>query len=288
MKATPSPLRHSGGAARALLSCRRGSPTACKAPYYRGHHRGHAVSCARSAASMTRFARAARRFDRPSRAASSARRAPPPGHRPACAGAGMGALAQAGRCRVLRQIILDTITFTMPRGPRGTSKQERAPRRGHRPLGARASRPLVPPACPRYADAGLPIAAAPPEPGHYGRPVPAGPPERGRLARFCNEPRARLPPASGGSRPTGARPSRPGARASRPLFTEPPPGSRRSRACRARRRVVADRRHAAETTIADAALRDAAVKRLRMDGRRGDGEPARSSSLVPRSSPLFS
>jgi hypothetical protein len=43
--------------------------------------------------------------------------------------------------------------------------------------------------------------------------------------------------------------------------------------------VVADRRHAAETTIADAALRDAAVKRLRRDGKRGDGSP-----LFPRSS----
>jgi hypothetical protein len=52
--------------------------------------------------------------------------------------------------------------------------------------------------------------------------------------------------------------------------------------------VLDARRHAADTTIADAALRDAAAKRLRRDGERGDGEPARSSFLVPRSSPLFS
>jgi hypothetical protein len=47
---------------------------------------------------------------------------------------------------------------------------------------------------------------------------------------------------------------------------------------------VADRRHAAETTIADAALRDDAATRLRRDGKRGDGEPARSSFLFPLSS----
>jgi hypothetical protein len=69
-----------------------------------------------------------------------------------------------------------------------------------------------------------------------------------------------------------------------PAFQRTAPGSRRSRACRARRRGVAARRHAAETTIADPARRDDAATRLRRDGKRGDGEPARSSFLVPRSS----
>jgi hypothetical protein len=45
--------------------------------------------------------------------------------------------------RVLRQHIVNTIAFTMPRGPRATTKPKHAPRRGHRPLGARASRPLT-------------------------------------------------------------------------------------------------------------------------------------------------
>jgi hypothetical protein len=62
------------------------------------------------------------------------------------------------------------------------------------------------------------------------------------------------------------------------------PGSRRSRACRERHRRVADRRHAAEPTIADAARRDAAAKRLRGDGERDDGEPALFSFLFPLSS----
>jgi hypothetical protein len=38
-----------------------------------------------------------------------------------------------------------------------------------------------------------------------------------------------------------------------------------------RRRVVDDRRHEVATTIADAALRDAAAKRLRGDGKRDEG-----------------
>jgi hypothetical protein len=50
--------------------------------------------------------------------------------------------------------------------------------------------------------------------------------------------------------------------------------------------VVADRRHAAETTIADAALRDDAATRLRRDGKRVAGEGR--ALLVARSSPLFS
>jgi hypothetical protein len=174
------------------------------------------------------------------------------------------------------------------RAERATSKQHRAPRWADRPLGARASRPLAPPAWSRYADAALPIAAAPPEPGHAGRPVPTGPPERGRLARFStNRGRGGHPrPAARGPRERGHRP--PGSAGVSPAFHRTAPGSRRSRACRERRRGVADRRHAAETTIADAALRDDAATRLRRDGKRGDGEPARSSFLVPRSSLLFS
>jgi hypothetical protein len=123
--------------------------------------------------------------------------------------------------RVLRQNILGTIPYTIPRGRRGTSTEHRAPRRADRPLGARASRPPAPPACSRYADAGLPIAAAPPEPGHAGRPAPAGPPERGRLARFAtNRGRGGHPrPAARGPRERGRLAL--GARPSRPLFNEP-------------------------------------------------------------------
>jgi hypothetical protein len=163
-----------------------------------------------------------------------------------------------------------------------TRTEHRAPSTaaGRRPLGARASRPLAPPTCPRYADAGLPIAAAPPEPGHAGRPVPTGPPERGRLARFStNRGRGGHPrPAARGPRERRHRP--PGSAAVAPADAPSAPGSRRSRACRERRRAVADRRHAAEPTIADAARRDAAATRLRGDGRRGDGELARSSFLA--------
>jgi hypothetical protein len=77
-----------------------------------------------------------------------------------------------------------------------------------------------------------------------------------------------------------------GSAAISPAAAPSAPGSRRSRACRARRRGVADRRHAADTTIADAALRDDAATRLRGDGKHGDGSPLfpRSSFLVPRSS----
>jgi hypothetical protein len=153
----------------------------------------------------------------------------------------------------------------MPRGPRGTSTEHRAPRRADRPLGARASRPLAPPACPRYADAALPIAAAPPDPGPCGRLAPTGPPEE--TAAGAAATRVRLLAAHGSAGVS-------------PAFLRTAPGSRRSRACRARRRVVDDRLHAAEPTIADAARRDAAATWLRGDGKRGDGEPARSSFLA--------
>jgi hypothetical protein len=133
-------------------------------------------------------------------------------------------------------------------------------------------------------------AARPASNEHTAPSTAAGPPppwERGRLARFStNRGRGGHPrPAARGPRERRHRP--PGSAAVAPADAPSAPGSRRSRACRERRRRVADRRHAAEPTIADAALRDAAVKRLRGDGKHGDGEPARSSFLVPLSSFLF-
>jgi hypothetical protein len=96
--------------------------------------------------------------------------------------------------RVLPQNIVNSTTYRMPRGPRGTSTEHRAPRWGDRPLGARASRPLVRPACPRYYDTGVPVVSAAIQRGHSGCPAPPDRHGDGRRARFA--------PASGCSRPT--------------------------------------------------------------------------------------
>jgi hypothetical protein len=159
--------------------------------------------------------------------------------------------------RVLRQNIVNTIAFTMPRGSRATSKPKHAPRRGGRPLGARASRPLVRPGCPRYSDAGLPIATVLPEPGPWGRPVPTGPPAGTEAGAAATRVRRLAAHGSAGVSPADKR-----------TWT--------------RRGAVAARRHAAEPGITEAALHDDRATRRRPGVPQPPGCPAGGLSS-PRS-----